>query len=103
MSDHGVGRIDADVVAAAGQLRRRGAEELVLVGSSMGATAVPAAAARIRPRRDPGHVPPGSRGRQAAPGRPARPRRPMLAYRDDGPKVTAAVRRFILTRSPPAA
>jgi pimeloyl-ACP methyl ester carboxylesterase len=41
--------IDANVVAAAGELRRRGAEEIVLVGSSMGATAVLSAATRIRP------------------------------------------------------
>ena len=36
-------------VAAAGQLRGRGADRIVLVGSSMGATAVLAAATRIRP------------------------------------------------------
>ena len=42
-------RIDTDVVAAAGQLRQRGAERIVLIGSSMGATAVLAAATRIRP------------------------------------------------------
>jgi pimeloyl-ACP methyl ester carboxylesterase len=42
-------RIDTDVVAAAGQLRRRGADEIVLIGSSMGATAVLVAATRIRP------------------------------------------------------
>jgi pimeloyl-ACP methyl ester carboxylesterase len=42
-------RIDTDVVAAAAQLRRRGADRIVLIGSSMGATAVLAAATRIRP------------------------------------------------------
>jgi pimeloyl-ACP methyl ester carboxylesterase len=42
-------RIDTDVVAAAEQLRGRGADTIVLVGSSMGGTAVLAAAARIRP------------------------------------------------------
>ncbi len=42
-------RIDTDVAAAAEQLRRRGADTIVLVGSSMGGTAVLAAAARIRP------------------------------------------------------
>jgi pimeloyl-ACP methyl ester carboxylesterase len=42
-------RADDDVLAAAGQLRRRGAERLALMGSSMGGTAVLSAAARIRP------------------------------------------------------
>jgi pimeloyl-ACP methyl ester carboxylesterase len=42
-------RVDADVVAAAGQLRHRGADKLVLIGSSMGGTAVLSAATRIRP------------------------------------------------------
>jgi alpha-beta hydrolase superfamily lysophospholipase len=42
-------RIDTDVVAAAEQLRRRGAPSIVLIGSSMGATAVLSAATRIRP------------------------------------------------------
>jgi pimeloyl-ACP methyl ester carboxylesterase len=41
--------IVSDVVAAAEQLRRRGADRVVLVGSSMGGTAVLAAAGRIRP------------------------------------------------------
>jgi pimeloyl-ACP methyl ester carboxylesterase len=42
-------RVDNDVVAATAQLRRRGADKVVLIGSSMGATAVLAAATRIRP------------------------------------------------------
>jgi pimeloyl-ACP methyl ester carboxylesterase len=42
-------RVDTDVVAAAAELRRRGAERVVLVGSSMGGTAVLSAATRIRP------------------------------------------------------
>jgi pimeloyl-ACP methyl ester carboxylesterase len=42
-------RVDTDVVAAAEQLRRRGAEKIVLIGSSMGGTAVLSAATRIRP------------------------------------------------------
>lgn len=41
--------IRADMVAAAGELRRRGVTRLVLVGSSMGGTAVIAAAAVITP------------------------------------------------------
>jgi pimeloyl-ACP methyl ester carboxylesterase len=45
----GSGRYDLDVVAAAQELRRRGAERIVLVGSSMGGTAVLAAAAQIDP------------------------------------------------------
>jgi dipeptidyl aminopeptidase/acylaminoacyl peptidase len=44
------GRVDTDVVAAAAQLRRRrGVDRVVLVGSSMGGTAVLSAATRIRP------------------------------------------------------
>jgi pimeloyl-ACP methyl ester carboxylesterase len=43
------GRVDNDVVAATAQLRRRGADQVVLVGSSMGGTAVLSAATRIRP------------------------------------------------------
>jgi pimeloyl-ACP methyl ester carboxylesterase len=43
------GRVDSDVVAAAAQLRRRGVDRVVLVGSSMGGTAVLSAATRIRP------------------------------------------------------
>ena len=50
-SQHGSAhdRVDTDVVAAAEQLRRRGADRIVLVGSSMGGTAVLSAATRIRP------------------------------------------------------
>jgi pimeloyl-ACP methyl ester carboxylesterase len=43
------GRVDTDVVAAAAELRRRGVDRIVLVGSSMGGTAVLSAATRIRP------------------------------------------------------
>jgi pimeloyl-ACP methyl ester carboxylesterase len=42
-------RVDADVAAAAQQLRRRGASRIILIGSSMGGTAVLSAASRIRP------------------------------------------------------
>jgi pimeloyl-ACP methyl ester carboxylesterase len=42
--------VDTDVVAAAGLLRDRGADRIVLIGSSMGGTAVLSAATRIRPR-----------------------------------------------------
>jgi len=42
-------RLETDVAAAVQQLRRRGAERIVLVGSSMGATAALVAATRIRP------------------------------------------------------
>jgi pimeloyl-ACP methyl ester carboxylesterase len=45
----GDARVDTDVVAAAEQLRRRGADRIVLIGSSMGGTAVLSAATRIRP------------------------------------------------------
>jgi pimeloyl-ACP methyl ester carboxylesterase len=50
-SEHGPadGRVDTDVVAATAQLRRRGADRIVLIGSSMGGTAVLSAATRIRP------------------------------------------------------
>jgi pimeloyl-ACP methyl ester carboxylesterase len=41
--------VDTDVVAAARQLRGRGADRIVLIGSSMGGTAVLSAAARIHP------------------------------------------------------
>jgi pimeloyl-ACP methyl ester carboxylesterase len=135
-------RIDMDVVAAAGQLRRLGAEKVVLVGSSMGATAVLAAATRIRPPVS-GVVSlsgPGAFGAVSAWRVMPRLRVPvlfvaaaddepfagaaramhrragaadkrllivrhghgatMLAYREEGPKVTAAVRRFIMTRAP---
>jgi pimeloyl-ACP methyl ester carboxylesterase len=42
-------RVDTDVVAATAELRRRGVDRVVLVGSSMGGTAVLSAATRIRP------------------------------------------------------
>jgi dienelactone hydrolase len=42
-------RVDSDAVAAAEELRRRGADRVVLIGSSMGGTAVLSAAAQIRP------------------------------------------------------
>jgi Alpha/beta hydrolase family len=42
-------RIDTDVVAAAEELRRRGADRIVLLGSSMGAMAALSAATRVRP------------------------------------------------------
>jgi pimeloyl-ACP methyl ester carboxylesterase len=42
-------RVDNDVLAATAALRRRGADQVVLVGSSMGGTAVLAAATRIHP------------------------------------------------------
>jgi pimeloyl-ACP methyl ester carboxylesterase len=42
-------RVDTDVVAATAELRRRGADQVVLVGSSMGGTAVLSAATRISP------------------------------------------------------
>jgi pimeloyl-ACP methyl ester carboxylesterase len=50
-SQHGPAdsRVDTDVVAAAAELRRRGVDRIVLVGSSMGGTAVLSAATRIRP------------------------------------------------------
>jgi pimeloyl-ACP methyl ester carboxylesterase len=43
------GRVDTDVVAATAELRRRGVDQVVLIGSSMGGTAVLSAATRIRP------------------------------------------------------
>ena len=46
---HDQDRVDDDVVAAVAELRRRGVARVVLVGSSMGGTAVLVAAARIRP------------------------------------------------------
>jgi dienelactone hydrolase len=46
---HDRDRADDDVVAAGAELRRRGAARVVLVGASMGGTAVLVAAARIRP------------------------------------------------------
>jgi pimeloyl-ACP methyl ester carboxylesterase len=42
-------RVDNDVVAATAELHRRGVDRVVLVGSSMGGTAVLSAATRIRP------------------------------------------------------
>jgi pimeloyl-ACP methyl ester carboxylesterase len=42
-------RIDTDVAAAVEQLGRRGTDRILLIGSSMGATAALVAAARIRP------------------------------------------------------
>jgi dienelactone hydrolase len=42
-------QVDDDVVAAVAELRRRGVAGVVLVGSSMGGTALLVAAARIRP------------------------------------------------------
>ena len=64
------GKIGEDMVAAAAELHRRGADRLVLVGSSMGGTAAIAAAAEVtppvagvislrgRPRRPPSTMPP---------------------------------------------
>jgi len=46
---HDQDRLDQDVVAAVAELRRRGVDRVVLVGSSMGATAVLVAATRVRP------------------------------------------------------
>jgi dienelactone hydrolase len=46
---HDQDRLDDDVVAAVAELRRRGVARIVLVGSSMGGTAVLVAASRIRP------------------------------------------------------
>jgi pimeloyl-ACP methyl ester carboxylesterase len=45
----GYNRLDDDVVATVAELRRRGVTKVVLVGSSMGGTAVLLAATRIRP------------------------------------------------------
>ncbi len=42
-------RLDTDIVAAAEQLRQRGASRIVLVGSSMGGTAALSAATRVSP------------------------------------------------------
>jgi pimeloyl-ACP methyl ester carboxylesterase len=42
-------RIDVDMVAAAQELRRRGVDKLVLIGSSMGGTAALAAATSVTP------------------------------------------------------
>ena len=46
---HDRDQVDDDVAAAVAELRRRGVTRVVLVGSSMGGTAVLVAAARIRP------------------------------------------------------
>ena len=46
---HDQDQVDDDVVAAVAELRRRGVARVMLVGSSMGGTAVLVAAARIRP------------------------------------------------------
>ena len=46
---HDQDRLDDDVVAAVAELRRRGVAGVVLVGSSMGGTAVLVAAPRIHP------------------------------------------------------
>jgi dienelactone hydrolase len=46
---HGQDRLDEDVTAAVAELRRRGVARTVLVGASMGGTAVLVAASRIRP------------------------------------------------------
>jgi dienelactone hydrolase len=46
---HDQDRLGDDVVAAAGELRRRGVAKVVLVGSSMGGTAMLVAAGRVRP------------------------------------------------------
>jgi dienelactone hydrolase len=46
---HDQDRLDDDVVAAVAELRRRGVTRVVLVGSSMGGTAVLVAATRIQP------------------------------------------------------
>jgi len=46
---HDQDRLDDDVIAAVRELRRRGVARVVLVGSSMGGTAVLVAAGRIRP------------------------------------------------------
>jgi pimeloyl-ACP methyl ester carboxylesterase len=131
------GRIDGDVAAATAQLRRRGADRVVLIGSSMGATAVLSAATRIRPPvagvvslLGPGafgavnawaamprlRVPVlfiaaeddqpfvGAAGSMYRRARVADKRllivrrghgTTMLAYRDQGPRVGAALRRFI--------
>ena len=46
---HDQDQVDDDVVAAVAELRRRGVARVVLIGSSMGGTAMLVAAARIRP------------------------------------------------------
>jgi len=63
-------RIDTDVAAAVEQLGRRGADRIVLIGSSMGATATLVVVRH---------------GHGAS----------MLAYHDQGPRVLATVHRFV--------
>jgi dienelactone hydrolase len=46
---HDQDRLDDDVAAAVAELRRRGVARIMLVGSSMGGTAVLVAASRVRP------------------------------------------------------
>jgi pimeloyl-ACP methyl ester carboxylesterase len=48
-SQSAAGRVNADVEAAVQQLRRRGATRIVLVGASLGGSAVLSAAASIKP------------------------------------------------------
>jgi pimeloyl-ACP methyl ester carboxylesterase len=48
-SPAGSGEVDEDVLAAASQLRRNGAQRIVLIGASMGGTAALSAAARMKP------------------------------------------------------
>lgn len=49
VTDKLAGRIDADIVGAIAELRRRGSKKIVLVGASLGGAAVLAAAASARP------------------------------------------------------
>jgi pimeloyl-ACP methyl ester carboxylesterase len=48
-SPPGAGEVDTDVLAAASKLRALGARKLVLIGASMGGTAVLSAAAQLKP------------------------------------------------------
>ena len=91
---HDQDRLDDDVVAAVAELRRRGVAKVVLVGSSMGGTAVLMAAARIRPAVA-GVVSlsgPASFGDMDARAAVVRLRIPALfmAAREDGPFASAA-------------
>jgi alpha-beta hydrolase superfamily lysophospholipase len=115
-SEHGSGddRVDTDVVAAAQQLRRRGADRIVLVGSSTGGTAVLSAATRVRPPVA-GVVSlsgPSSFGGVDATAAMRRLRVPvllvvpdgghgtsLLEFGDQAPRVLAAVRGFIDDRA----